>query len=131
MSAGFSTGSNMTFDFSAVLAENRTCEPMMAGDYYMLAYGTGSNVRKVNAAYQFHVSEEGRGYVITFRPLDSQEKETTYYLKGLDPQAMYELEVTDTKDTMTLSGEDLMNKGLGIRYPESGTSFLIFYNQVG
>ncbi len=131
MSAGFNLG-----DYSSevttqkLLAQNQACSDMMYYDYYMLPYSVGLDVATDNVAYQFNVPEEGRGYIMTFRPMASVEATTTYALQGLDPNAMYKLVVADSGDTLTLSGADLMNKGLTCEYPEAAFSMLINYEKI-
>ncbi len=130
LSAGGSMNIKFSNEANSFVAENRNCGPMMLGDYYMLSYGTGANMKKVNAAYQFNLPEESRGYVMTFRPLESNAESSTYVLQGLIPEATYELKVSESGDTMTMTGEQLMTGGLGVRYPAIGYSVLIYYSQV-
>ena len=110
--------------------ENRICSEMMAYDFYMLPYTVDLDNATDNVAYQFNVPEEGRGYILTFRPMSSVEAQTTYQIQGLERDAMYKLEVADSGDTLTLSGADLMDKGLMCEYPEAAFSMLIYYNKI-
>lgn len=103
---------------------------MMTGNYYMLAYGRDDNYNKENAVYEFYVPEEGRGYILAFRPALSDQDDGCYILKGLDAEATYELEVADTGETFTLTGEQLMTSGLGIKFPVANLSHLIFFNRI-
>jgi hypothetical protein len=103
---------------------------MQAYDFYMLPYAVDLDNATDNVAYQFNVPEEGRGYILTFRPMSSVEAQTTYQIQGLERDAMYKLEVADSGDTLTLSGADLMDKGLLCEYPDAAFSMLIYYNKI-
>lgn len=107
-----------------------TCREMMTGDYYMLSYGVGGDVEKVNACYQYYLEEEGRGYLMAFCPQSGTLGSQSFRMKGLDPEATYEFEVTDTGDKLTATGEQLMNQGLEITFMRKESSFLIYYNKI-
>lgn len=107
-----------------------TCREMMTGDYYMLAYGVGGDAEKVNACYQYYLEEEGRGYLMAFCPQKGTLGTQSFRMKGLDPAATYEFEVTDTGDKLTATGEQLMNQGLQINFMRKESSFLIYYNKI-
>ncbi len=132
LSAGGMTGYNdrIEVEMQKALAENKVNREMMYADYYMLSYGVGSEVTTKNAAYQFNVPEEGRGYIITFRPVNSSDETSIYALKGLEADATYNLEVADTGETFTATGAELMEKGIACRYPDVAFSILIYYNKV-
>ncbi len=113
-----------------IYKQNRICSEMMAYDYYILPYGVGLDGATDNVAYQFNVPEQGRGYIITFRPMASVEASTNYQIQDLDPNAMYKVEVVDSGDVLTVSGSDLMTKGLTCEYPDAAFSMLIFYEKM-
>ena len=106
------------------------CREMMSGDYYVLSAPEADKVLTEDAAYEFYLPQEGRGYVIAFEPAKGKVEEVVYKLKGLDPQATYELKVADTGDTLTRTGEQLMSDGIGLRYPDSAISLLIYFNKI-
>lgn len=103
---------------------------MMCGDYYMLSYGLDSMVEKVDACYQYYLEDEGRGFLMCFRPERCDTESNSYRMKGLDPQATYEFTVYDTGDKLTMTGEQLMNQGIKITYHQSNSSLLIYYNKI-
>jgi alpha-galactosidase len=113
-----------------VIEEYNEYKDMLVGDYYILACGTDeTGIETTNSAYEYYLPEEGRGFIMTFRPQESTEEETTYRLKGLDPDATYEIVVADSKDTLTMSGQKLMEQGLLCYYPETAFSMLIYFNK--
>lgn len=103
---------------------------MMCGDYYMLSYGLDSMVEKVDACYQYYLEDEGRGFLMCFRPERCDTESNSYRMKGLDPQATYEFTVYDTGDKLTMTGEQLMNQGIKITYHQPNSSLLIYYNKI-
>lgn len=134
MSAGLSFGLEVEGNeavLQKLLAQNRTCRSMMHGDYYMLSYGVGDEVTTKNAAYQFHVPEESRGYIMTFRPVSGTQEESTYLLRGLKSDVVYDLVIADTGEKFTMSGSELMSKGWTCSYPQAATSLLVFYSEHG
>ena len=132
MSACYNLGTHLSPELTVqkLYKENRICSEMMAYDFYMLPYAVDLDNATDNVAYQFNVPEEGRGYILTFRPMSSVETQTTYQIQGLERDAMYKLEVADSGDTLTLSGADLMDKGLLCEYPDAAFSMLIYYNKI-
>ena len=132
LSAGGMTGysGSIAQDQIEALDENKITSEMMYGDYYMLAYGVGDEIGTKNAAYQFNMADEGRGFVITFRPPGSTDDDSIYALKGLESEATYELKIADTDETFTATGAELMEKGLYCRYPDVAFSMVIYYNKI-
>ncbi len=132
LSAGGMTGYNGGIEVEAqqALAENKVNREMMYGDYYMLSYGVGNEVGSKNAAYQFNVPDEGKGYILTFRPVNSEKESSIYKLKGLEADATYKIDIVDSNESFTATGAELMEKGIACWYPDVAFSILIYYNKV-
>jgi hypothetical protein len=103
---------------------------MMSGDYYVLSAPLIDDVQTEDAAYEFYLPEEGRGYIIAFEPALGKAEDVVYKLKGLEPEATYELTVADTGDVLTRTGAQLMSDGIGLRYPDAAISLLIYFNKI-
>ena len=103
-----------------------TCRSMMNGDYYILAQGTGEKYDTENACYEYYVPEEGRGFLMAFRPEKSSKEEQTFVLRGLEEEATYIVEVKDNGETLEVDGKTLMTNGLKISFPEARLSWLIY-----
>jgi alpha-galactosidase len=134
MSAGVGFGGLNGLPESTVayaLTQNNICKEMMYGDYYMLSHGVGHAVMAQNAAYQFNLTEAGRGYVISFRPTSGAEATGNYLLRGLEEKGIYRLENADTGESFTATGKQLMTQGLTCTYSDVLTSSLIYYKQIG
>lgn len=131
MASGLFARSTITdFEMLETAAEQYfTCREMMVGDYYILAQGRDSMIEKDDACYQYYLEDEGRGYLMAFCPERADTGTVSYRLKGLDADATYEITVSDTGDTMTAAGEQLMTQGLAITYYKANSSYLIYYNK--
>lgn len=132
LSAGGMTGywGGIEPQVQQALAENKVNREMMYADYYMLSYGVGSEQSTVNAAYEFNVPEEGRGYVLAFRPVNSTKETSVFKLKGLEAEATYQIDIVDSEESFTATGADLMEKGLKCRFPDVAFSIQIYYNKI-
>ena len=62
------------------------------------------------------------------RPL-SPTGEARYNLGGLEPDARYELTDFDAPETTTMTGRDLMDKGLTINIPEQPGAAVVRYTK--
>jgi|GEM_PF-516362 len=121
---------------------------MMLGDYYILQQGlhegltfdaaanrwvesdaTKDYTNVTNAAYEFYLEDEGRGYVVAFRPTYSNDDRDTVLLKGLDRHADYTVTDADTGETATYTGRYLMEQGLDLRFPDIRTSHMIYFTK--
>jgi alpha-galactosidase len=98
---------------------------MLEGDYYPLTPYS----RAINQwiAWQFNRPEQGDGVVQTFRRKDCAEAAQTYRLRGLDPAAMYEVTNFDVNGSTTMSGQDLMEKGLTVEIKDRPGAAVIVY----
>jgi alpha-galactosidase len=99
------------------------------GDYYPLsAYSIAEDQWM---AWQFDVPETGEGMVQAFRRLDSGYLACQYKLRGLIPGAKYDtcyIDQPEVKTTMT--GQELMEKGLKVVIDEQPGAVIILYKTV-
>jgi alpha-galactosidase len=98
-----------------------------AGDYYPLT-DANPDFRQW-AAYQMNHPETGEGFLMAFRRKDSPWSEAQFKLRGLDPEAEYEVENADTGKKRRLQGKDLLDQGLSVRLSRPDKSSLIFYRK--
>lgn len=76
---------------------------------------------------EYYNPETGQGTLMIFRP-QSDEESQTVTLRGLDASASYKFESTDgSVGAVTMSGADLMQKGININLPEPDSSDIIFF----
>lgn len=116
------------------IAEAEKCAEMICGDFYIIKQGYNENdkednISKSDACYQFYLEEEGRGYIFACHPDAGESTAITYLLKGLDPDATYNLSVSLTDHTLTLTGKELLEGGLNITYYGEQDSYIIFYEK--
>lgn len=97
-------------------------------DMYLLTNVTVSP--KDWLAYELYSPDENRGAVLSFRrdlcPFDS----AVYKLKGLDPEAEYELINTDTKEKIYKRGEEIIREGITVKIADTKESGLILFKTV-
>lgn len=98
------------------------CRKLMLGDYYMLSHKYNDGI----AVYEFFDSEQQEGYVIAFRPESCKEGKITCQLKGLDPEATYQLENIDMGNSSKKTGAQWMEDGLTVTLPSPKSSAVIF-----
>ena len=112
--------------YSEMYEEYLRCRELNTGDYYIISQGTASEYMSHNAVYEYYRPEQGKGYVTVFRPMNSTQAEQPITLKGLEADALYTVEVSDTGETAEYTGEQLMSGGFGVTLEEANTSLLIF-----
>jgi alpha-galactosidase len=101
--------------------------PMMLGDYYPLSsYSLASDAW---IAWQFNRPESGDGFVQAFRRKANKDGTQTYRLNGLDPAVQYEVTNFDVDGSTTMSGRDLMTKGLVVPIPGAPGSAILVYKK--
>jgi alpha-galactosidase len=81
-------------------------------------------------AWQFDVPETGEGVVQAFRRAESLYEVARFNLRGLDPGAPYELTNLDSGQSQTLTGRDLLEKGLAVPISEQPGSAVITYKKL-
>jgi alpha-galactosidase len=98
---------------------------MLEGDYYPLTPYS----RAINQwiAWQFNRPEQGDGVVQAFRRKDCGEAAQSFRLRSLDPAAMYEVTNFDVNGSTTMSGQDLMEKGLTVEIKDKPGAAVIVY----
>ncbi len=153
MATGITMGAleNATFA-NKMLKELRDNREMMLGDYYILQQGLHESLKwdkcsfhgvecwiendptkdytnSTNAAYEYYLEDEGKGYVVAFRPTYSDDARDTVQLKGLDRHADYLVVDADTGETATYTGRYLMEQGLELRFPDIRTSRMIYFTK--
>ena len=63
---------------------------------------------------------------MAFCPVASSVYKETFNLRGLEKDAVYLVEITDTDESFTLTGKQLMEDGLNIDFKEAKQSRLIY-----
>ena len=114
--------------YKQMMEEFAVTREMMTGDYYILASGQDESYDTVNAVYEFFLPEQNKGMLMAFRPENSIEESGLYKLKGLDANTTYELTLVDNGQTLTMTGEKLMNTGLALNFPAPNLSLVIYIN---
>ena len=70
------------------------------------------------------------GVVHVFRRADSIYESARLLLRGLDPEAQYSFGKTDGEGQRTMSGKELMEKGLPVMMEERPGAAVIVYKRV-
>ncbi len=97
------------------------------GDYWPLSdYSLANNVWM---AWQFDLPEEGRGFIQAFRRADCPDESFTLHLRGLDPDATYQLTDADSGEILTATGAALAT-GFEAKAPEAPAALLWTYRKV-
>jgi alpha-galactosidase len=86
--------------------------PCMLGDYYPLTPYSLQADQWI--AWQFNQPGHGDGVVQAFRRDKCDQTTLTVHLQGLDPRAHYEVTNFDAPAPVSMTGQDLMVKGLTI-----------------
>lgn len=97
------------------------------GDYYPLTPYDGSSTCWM--AWEFHSPKSGQGYVQAFRREQNIYPETRLVLRGLDPEARYELTDRDTGAIQHATGRELMDKGILVYAAAPRTALLITFRR--
>ena len=103
--------------------------PDYFGDYYPLTPHSLSQDSWI--AWQFHRPEAGRGMVQAFRRSESHFFGGQFKLRGLAPDAKYEIQDLDSKAKNTMTGQQLMESGLQISIDQRPGAALVVYRAVG
>jgi hypothetical protein len=106
--------------------------PVAAGYYYDDYYAlTPYSISEEDwIAWQFHRPETGEGLVEAFRRPRSRKASSLWKLRGLDPQAVYELKDADLEGPTRAAGSDLLEKGLLVSLPRRPQAAMITYKPV-
>jgi alpha-galactosidase len=111
----------ITLDWQAI------ADDLLLGDYYPLTPYSRDMDRWI--AWQFNRPGEGDGVVQAFRRSACAEAIQTLRLRGLDPAAMYEVTNFDVNGSTTMSGQDLMEKGLTVEIKDKPGAAVIVYRR--
>ncbi len=107
------------------IQEYKLLRPLFFGDFYPLtSHSTASDTW---CAYQLDRNDLNLGAVLAFRRKESPFSNGRFKLQGLVPRVVYEITDYDTKTSTTLTGEELMNKGLPVMISDCPGSALFMY----
>ena len=98
------------------------------GDFYPLTPYSLEN--DVWMAWQFNRSDIGEGMVQAFRRAGSFYESARFKLNGLDPDATYTLTNFDLLDKISMTGRELMEKGLPITITDQPGAVVITYRKL-
>lgn len=101
----------------------RKLRPYMLGDFYPLF--PHSDAANAWYGYQFNRPEQTDGFALVFRRGQAAE-ETAVKLRGLDPERIYALSDLDKPGVTNLSGRALMETGLPVKLPPSGSTIVLY-----
>ena len=100
---------------------------LMAGRYYPLDFGSFDK-NKMHAM-QYSTDDGLAGTALIYKRPDVAKTEYTVKLNGLAPAKTYNIYDIDTPETVyTVTGEELMNKGLSISLPDGEKAIFLMYN---
>ncbi|MGC2403164.1 MAG: alpha-galactosidase, partial [Acidobacteriaceae bacterium] len=115
--------------------------PFYYGDYYPLLpcsanidcpadAGNEHSAAFEWSAWQFNRPEEEDGMVQAFRREQNVDGAKDLRLRGLDAAANYEVTNLDTGSPTTVSGKDLMQKGIHLEIPAQPGATIVIYKRV-
>jgi len=97
---------------------------VLEGDYYPLTRYSRASSEWI--AWQFNRPEQGDGVVQAFRREGAPVEEMRFKIRGLDPNAVYELTDFDKTDKFKMSGRELMVTGLPVKLPPRGSAIFTY-----
>jgi len=111
------------------VAELRAVRPYFLGDFYALV--SHSVADDAWAAWQYDRPDLGEGMVLALRRQKSPFPIIEARLRGLDPDARYEVRRPQGDAIGAFAGRDLMEKGFEINIAERPGSELLVYKRMG
>lgn len=106
----------------------RSVAPYYSGDYYPLTgYHIGSDVWM---AWQFDRPDLGEGMVQVFRRAGSSYETARFPLRGLVPEATYEVRDLDAGSPVRLTGRELSVRGLPVSISQLPGALTITYRKL-
>ena len=99
--------------------------PYLDCDFYPLENSGYSSSGWV--AWQYDDPEKGEGVIMAFRRMNSTCTKAEFSLGGICADCMYEIEDLDTGDTTTVSGMEILEKGLEVVISERRSSKVLVY----
>ncbi len=113
----------------ALNAEFQKARLYFYGDYYPLTECTVDETDWF--AYQMHRPDWDAGFVCAFKRLRADSDQLTVKLSGLTADVTYTVTVSDTGETFTATGAELMKAGLTVTITRMKDSRLLYYEAVG
>nr|WP_303652767.1 alpha-galactosidase [Paludisphaera mucosa] len=113
----------------ATVAEYRALKPYYEGDFHPL--GAYSVAEDAWMAWQFDRPEQGDGLVQAFRRKACEVDASIYKLRGLEPDAEYEVVNRDAADRTVRSGRSLRDEGFKVTIAEKPGAAVYSYRKVG
>ena len=110
-----------------VLDQYLTFRHLYYGDYYPLTPFTLEETQWLG--WQYDRPELGEGMLQLFRRKDSPYESIRVKPRGLDPGAVYTLTNLDVPGTTTVSGRELLEKGLSIVIKNQPGAAIVIYNR--
>jgi alpha-galactosidase len=101
------------------------------GDYYPLTppYADDAMDNHIWIAWQFNRPNSGDGMLQAFRRPQCPYRTPQFPLRGLQPDAEYEVANIDSRETTRSSGEELMEEGVTVDIPyKPGAAIIIYGN---
>jgi len=114
--------------FRQSVAEWRLVADAFLGDYYPLSDYNLDSTRWI--AWQFHSPENGSGIIQAFRRTEAPDDSLRCSLRGLDPDACYELTDLDHPQPIRVAGCALMADGYTVHCPQRPQAALISYRRM-
>ena len=100
--------------------------PYMLGDFYPLF--PHDDREQVWFGYQYHRPEQKDGYAMIYRRAQCADAQQTVHLRGLTPDATYEVSFEDTPGTQRVTGKDLA--AFVVNVPTQPGSAVLYYHMV-
>ena len=113
--------------YRRLVAQWRQVADCLLGDYYPLT--PYSLAEDCWIAWQFDRPDEGKGMIQVFRRGKSGETKKSLPLKGLDPDATYEVTNLDAGAPIRATGKELMTAGVSVELLEKPGSAVLVYNK--
>lgn len=114
--------------YRTLVEQWRQVADCMLGDYYPLTPYSLDEDRWI--AWQFDLPEQNKGFIQAFRRTKSPETKKTLLLKGLDPDATYEVTNLDGGAPTRATGKDLMHAGFPIQLSDQPGSAILVYKRI-
>ncbi|MFA5203383.1 MAG: alpha-galactosidase [Lentisphaeria bacterium] len=114
--------------FRQMVRDFRRAQPLFRGDYYPLTAARPDLAQW--AVYQMHRPDLQEGFLMALRRCVSPWLSAQFPLRGLMPEAEYELTDADTDQSWRATGAALAKAGVEITLPERDSSRLIFYRRL-
>lgn len=100
---------------------------LMAGNYYPLDFG--SYDKNKMHAMQFSFDDGLSGTALVYKRANVMKTEYTVKLNGLVTSATYDVyDIDSPENVYTLTGEELMNKGITLTLPDGEKAIILMYN---